>query len=143
MKNTTQGATSLIDGARQQLIEDMKSRGFCAIIWDLRTIGFHYIPEIVLGTNREGDDIVKRIGGLYAYNGKLYAIEEGAPGSETKNYYNPATEVAPTVVTLTESVAAENLQNPEESKFYTLSGSDQEWLVIADSYFEALNQTNE
>lgn len=140
---TTARPQSLIDGAKLQIIEDMKTRGFDAIIWDIGTAGFHYIPEIVTGEDNREREIVKRITGLYAYDGKLYAIEEGAPGTNIKDYYNPATEVAPTVVTLTTSMAKEDLPNPIESNYFTLAGSDEEWLVVADCYFEALNQTQE
>lgn len=134
---------SLIAGAKDQIIEDMHQRGFSAIIWNIGTINFHYIPEIVVGENEREEEIVKRVTGLYAYNGKLYAIEEEAPGTDMKDYYNPDTEVPPAVVTLTEDMARQDLESPEDSKYYTLAGSDEEWLVVADCYFEALNQTNE
>ncbi len=130
----------LVADAKEQLAEDMKQRGYAAIIWNNATADFHYIPEIVVGHLKNGSDIVVRVTGLLADGDKLYAIEEGAPGADISNYYNAETDVAPVVVTLTAKTAARMLGDPADSDKFTTAGSNEEWLVIADCYFEALNE---
>ena len=133
----------LFGKAKQDLIEDMQSRNIGAILWDNATADFEQIPEI----NLAGDDAempdVARVMGLYRYDGELYLIEEDKAKVDFNNFYNSDTEVKPSVVTLTESVAQKDLGNPAEEKGYTTEGSLEEWLTIADCYFEALNLDNE
>ena len=142
MENTTaqQSANALMDRAKDQVVKDMENRGIAAIIWDIATAGFHYIPEVVTGKDKKGDDIVVRITGLYAFRGVLYAIEEGAHGTAISNYYNKEVDVAPTVVTLTEDMALAELGDPTVSKGFTTAGSNAEWLTLGDCYLEALNE---
>lgn len=130
----------LVADAKEQLAEDMKQRGFAAIIWNNATADFHYIPEIVTGHRKDGSDIVARVTGLMADGDKLYAIEEGAHGADMSNYYNADTDVEPVAVTLPAKTAAGMLGDPAYSDKFTTAGSNEEWLVIADCYFEALNE---
>lgn len=134
MKNDKE--TTLLDQAKEQMIADMKQRGIGAIIWNVAEAGFHYIPEIMTG---DGPKDVVRVTGLYQYEGKLYAIEEGLAHVDMKNFYTEGVDVPPTVVTLTEGKASEVLGSPDEEKGYTTDGTVQEWVTIADCYFEALN----
>ena len=53
-------------------------------------------------------------------------------------FYNPGSEVRPTVVTLTPDKARIELGDPEGVEGFTLQGSLEEWLTVADCYFEAL-----
>ena len=140
-QNYSESGAQLLDKARQDLIADMKSREIGAVIWDLSTVGFHYIPEVRI-TDADGKEKVVRVAGLYRYDGVLYLIEEDAAGVNVDNYYDPDSEVKPTVVTLTEDMAVKDLGSPENNKGYTTAGSMEEWLAVADCYFEALAEYN-
>lgn len=133
-------SNELVARAKKQLCEDMEDRGIGAILWDNGTAGFHYIPEIVEGKDKEGNDIVTRVTGLYDCDGRLYAIEEGAPYSHLTNYYDASVDAAPTVVTLTKDMAASEFGDAAGKKGFTTAGTNAEWLAIADCYFEALNE---
>ena len=50
MKNTDEKA--LLQKAKDQLAADLLQRGYGAVLWDLATAGFHFIPEISLTTER-------------------------------------------------------------------------------------------
>lgn len=130
----------LLGRARQDLAEDMKTRGIGAILWDNSTAGFDYIPEVVIGQDKDGVDICSRICGIYRYEDKLYLAEEDKANIDFDRFYDPDTEVRPVVVTLTEDIAVRTLGNPTEEKGYTTDGSLEEWLAIADCYFQALNE---
>lgn len=130
-------ATDLLKKAQQEMIEDMKSRDIGAILWDNATADFHTIPEIV-HTNDKGETRVARIMGLYRYNDTLYLVEEDRAPINFNNFYNRDSEVKPVVVTLTEETARAELGDPTAVKGYTTQGSLEEWLGIADCYFEAL-----
>ena len=54
------------------------------------------------------------------------------------DFYDPDREVKPAVVTLTPDRAAKALGDPDREKGYTRQGTLEEWLAIADCYFEAL-----
>ncbi len=128
----------LLDKARQDLIDDMADRGFGAILWDNATAGFHYIPEIIL-TDEEGEERgVTRVMGLYRYDDKLYLVEEDGSGVNFNEFYNHDTEVKPTIVTLSEETARKDLGDPRDRKGFTTEGTLEEWLGIADCYFEAV-----
>lgn len=114
----------------------MLARNMAAIIWDLSSAGFHYLPSITLDDGR-----VVRVSGLYVYDNELYVIDEDCRRAEMSNFYNPDTEVAPTVVCLTPNVASGDLGVPTPEDGFTQGGSMEEWLVIADCYFEALNES--
>lgn len=133
----------LLGKACQDLIDDMKERNIGAILWDNATAGFQYIPEINLTEDDTEQPDCSRIMGLYRYDDELYLIEEGKARVDFNDFYNEDTEVKPSVVTLTESVAQKELGNPTEEKGYTTEGSLEEWLAIADCYFEALNEARE
>lgn len=133
-------AGELVATAKDNLAADMQERGYAAVIWNNATAGFHFIPEIITGQNKDGNDIVVRITGLYIFNGVLYAVEEGAHGADISNYYNHDTDMPPVVVTLSETVASDMLGDPRDKKGYTTKGSNAEWLTIADCYFEALKE---
>lgn len=138
--NNKEKAHELVSQARKKIADDMTDRGIGAIIWNIGEAGFHYIPEIVTGRDKDGGNIVKRITGLYNYEGELYAIEEGAKKTSISNYYRHGVEIAPTVVTLSADLSSQELGNPTGNAHYTRTGSDSEWLTIADCYFEALNE---
>ena len=93
----------LLGKARQDMMEDMATRGIGAILWDNSTADFEMIPEIVHVSEKDGHERVARIMGLYSH-----ARRE--PG------------------------------DPEKVKGYTTQGSLEEWLGIADCYFEALDE---
>jgi len=131
-------AGKLLQNAKADLLADMESRNIGAIIWDLATAGFHYIPEIVHHSMEKDKTRVARIIGIYAYEGEPYLIEEGRSPISVDEFYNPDSEVKPTVVTLTPDKARIELGNPQGVKGFTLQGSLEEWLSVADCYFEAL-----
>lgn len=133
----------LLGKAKQDLIDDMKERGIGAILWDNATAGFQYIPEINLAEDEAEQPDCSRIMGLYRYDDTLYLIEEDKAHVDFNEFYDEDTEVKPSVVTLTETIAQKDLGNPTEEKGYTTEGSLEEWLTIADCYFEALNEERE
>ncbi|MBD5357935.1 MAG: hypothetical protein HDR88_18940 [Bacteroides sp.] len=141
MENTQQSENALFNKAKSALMEDMEAREIGAIIWDNATAGFPYQPEILHRSKKDPEKTrVAKIMGLYRYNGVLYLIEEGRAPIKFSEFWNPDTEAAPTVVTLTESEAVKKLGDPEAVKGYTTQGSLEEWTAIADCYFQALNQ---
>ena len=137
MENNANTAGMLFDEAIGRLIDDMKSREIGAILWDNATAGFHYIPETTV-TGKDGKETVIRVMGLYNFNDMLYLIEEGMAPVELTEFYTDGVEVPPTVVTLTEDSAYRHLGNPENEEGYTTHASHEEWLAIADCYFEAI-----
>lgn len=136
MENNTSSNT-LFNQAIERLRDDMQTREIGAILWDNATAGFHYIPEITL-TDKDGKQSVIRVMGLYIFDDTIYIIEEGMAPVELTEFYTDGVEVPPTVVTLTPDSAREHLGDPSREKGFTTKASDQEWLVIADCYFEAL-----
>ena len=141
MENTNQESAKLFADAKQALAEDMEARGIGAVIWDNAKAGFPYLPEVVCHSSKEpGKSIVAQIMGLYRYNGVLYLIEEDRSPVKFKDFWNPDTEAAPTVVTLSEDIAVKDLGDPETVKGYTTQGTLEEWTAIADCYFQALTQ---
>lgn len=133
----------LFGKAKQDLYADMQSRNIGAIIWDNSTAGFDYIPEINLAEDDAEMPDTTRIMGLYAFEGVLYLIEEDKAKVDFNDFYDKNTEVRPSVVTLTPNVAEKDLGNPSKEPGYTSEGSLEEWLAIADCYFQALNEENE
>lgn len=139
MENTQNQASAvnpLLNRAQQDLIEDMKSREIGAIIWDLSTVGFRFIPEVTLG------DKTERVAGLYRCDDTLYLIEEDNAEVDIDNFYNKDTEIKPSVVTLTEDMARKDFGDPTSLKGFSTKGSLEEWLAIADCYFQALTEDN-
>lgn len=134
---TEEDTSKLLSEAKSRMIDDMAARGIGAIIWNIPNAGFHYIPEIVIG-DVNGDPQSVRVTGLYHFHDDLYAIEEEVAGLETEEFYNPQTEVAPVTVTLSEDKARERIGNPANKKGFTTAGTLEEWVAIADCYFEAL-----
>ena len=133
-----EGATAdLLGKAKDELRENMTGRGIAAIIWDVEEAGFHYIPEVTLPDSTEEDPKVARVTGLYAYDDDLYLILETAD-LNFEEFYNPDTEVRPTVITLSTDLAAKYLGDPEGKEGYDNEGDLEEWLAVADCYFEAL-----
>lgn len=133
----------LLGKAVSDLAEDMKERGFSAILWDNATADFGQIPEVNLASDDAEMPDTSRVMGLYSYNGKLYIVEEDKVHVDFSDFYDKETEVRPSVVTLTESVALKDLGDPENKEGFITEASLEEWLVIADCYFEALNLDNE
>lgn len=136
----TANTSALLGQAKDEMIENMKSRNIGAIIWNIREAGFHYIPEIVVSDNN-GDPKTVRVTGLYHFNGNLYAIEEDAAGISVDQFYREGIDVPPVVVTLSEDKATEHLGDPDGKAGYTTAGTLEEWVAIADCYFEALAES--
>ena len=130
----------LLGKARQDMMEDMATRGIGAILWDNSTADFEMIPEIVHVSEKDGHERVARIMGLYSYDGTLYLIEEDRAPVNFNDFYNHDSEVKPVVVTLSEDTARRELGDPEKVKGYTTQGRLEEWPGIADCYFEALDE---
>lgn len=118
----------------------MKHRGIGMILWDLSATGFHYIPEILHRSPRNGTSRIARIEGLYLNKGELYLMEEDRSPVDINYFYNHNAEARPTVVTLSEDAAAQVLGAPDAAKGFTRQGALEEWLAIADCYLEALNE---
>lgn len=141
MENTQEAVAGLLAKAKKDLIADMKSREIGAIIWNLATAGFPNIPAILHHSKKDPEKTrVADIMGLYRYNDVLYLIEEDRAPIKFDDFWNQDTEAAPTVVTLTEDIARKDLGDPEAVKGYTTQGTLEEWMAIADCYFQALNQ---
>ncbi len=137
MENNTTTNGKLFSEAISRLVEDMEVRGIGAILWDNATAGFHYIPATTI-TDKKGETKVIRVMGLYNYEGTLYLIEEDKAPVHLTEFYTDGVEVPPTVVTLTEDSARRHLGNPQKEDGFTTKASNEEWLAIADCYFEAL-----
>ena len=128
--------------AIDELKANMAERGIAAIIWDVEEAGFHYIPEVSLPDSTEEDPKVARVSGLYSYGNNLYLILETA-GIDINEFYNPDSEVRPTVVTLSSDLAAKYLGDPKGKEGFDKDGDLEEWLAVADCYFEALAEDEE
>ena len=139
MEHTYKNTTALLSKAKNQIAEDMEGKGFCAILWDNSRADFHYIPEVTVNSH-DGKNSVVRIMGLYLYDGELYLVEEDKAPVSMKDFYTEGVEVAPVVVTLTSDAARQSLGDPAVEKGYFTGGTLEEWLVVADCYFEALNE---
>lgn len=137
MEKNTGATADLIGKAKSDLMANMASRGIAAILWDVEEAGFHFIPEVSLPDSTEEDPKVARVTGLYAYSDELYLILETADVNFDE-FYNPDTEVRPTVVTLSSDLASKYLGDPEGQEGYDPDGDLEEWLAVADCYFEAL-----
>ena len=127
----------LLQKAKSDLRANMAQRDIAAIIWDVEEAGFHYIPEVSLPDSTEEDPKVARVTGLYSYDNELYLILETAD-IHFEEFYNPETEVRPTVITLSQALASKYLGDPEGREGYDPDGDLEEWLAVADCYFEAL-----
>lgn len=127
----------LLQKAKSDLRANMAQRDIAAIIWDVEEAGFHYIPEVSLPDSTEEDPKVARVTGLYSYKDELYLILETAD-LNFDEFYNPDTEVRPTVITLSQTLASKYLGDPEGREGYDPDGDLEEWLAVADCYFEAL-----
>lgn len=137
MEKNIGASADLLGKAKSDLRADMAQRGIAAIIWDVEEAGFHYIPEVTLPDSTEEDPKVARVAGLYAYDDDLFLILETAD-LNLEEFYNPDTEVRPTVVTLSSDLASKYLGDPEKEEGYERYGDLEEWLAVADCYFEAL-----
>ena len=137
-KGKNSGASAdLLAKAKSDLMANMAERGIAAILWDVAEAGFHYIPEVELPDSTEEHPKVAKVTGLYAYNNDLYLILDTADVN-LDEFYNPDNEVKPTVVTLSSDLASKYLGDPKESDGYDNEGDLEEWLAVADCYFEAL-----
>lgn len=134
-------ADELFAQAKSDIAADMKSRGIGAIIWDNNQTGFHY-PPIVTLSETDGSTAVWKVQGIYRVREALFLIGPKAP-VDMKNYYNPNTETRPIVVTLTEKEALDQLGEPTVERGFTDGGDVEQWLSIADAYFEALTLNND
>lgn len=137
MEKKTGATADLIGKAKQDLKANMQQRGIAAIIWDVEEAGFHFIPEVTLPDSTEEDPKVARVSGLYSYGDDLYLILETAD-LDFEEFYDPDTEVRPTVITLSSDLAAKYLGNPAGREGFDNEGDLEEWLAVADCYFEAL-----
>lgn len=136
-QNNQEGAVDLLAKAKSDLAADMTHRGIGAIIWDNSTAGFKCLPELALPAGGEEPEVVS-VTGIYNYNGTLYLIEEGKSGVSVDSYYNHDTEVKPEVVSLSLDRAGEEFGDPADRKGFTTYGDLEEWLAIADCYYQAL-----
>ena len=132
-------AQALLGKAKEELADNMKARGIAVVIWDLASASMQYIPEIVVrdGADKSKAEVV-RITGIYRYGDKLFLIEEDKAGVSVDRFYNRNTEVKPSVVTLTEDMAASALGDPEGKPGFTTAGTIEEWINVANCYFQAL-----
>ena len=137
MEKNTGATADLLGKAKSDLRANMAQRGIAAIIWDVEEAGFHYIPEVELPDSTEEDPKVVRVAGLYSYKEDLYLILETAD-INFDEFYNPDNEVKPTVITLSASLASKYLGDPENREGFDPDGNLEEWLAVADCYFEAL-----
>lgn len=137
MEKNMETITDPLYKAKADLMDNMAQRGIAAIVWDVEEAGFHYIPEVALPDSTEEDPKVERVTGLYSYKDDLYLILESAD-LNFEEFYNPDSEVRPTVVTLSADLAEKYLGNPSNKKGYDKYGDLEEWLAVADCYFEAL-----
>ncbi|MCM1152438.1 MAG: hypothetical protein NC328_02125 [Muribaculum sp.] len=137
MNTDNKGTIDLLSKAKSDLAENMDERGIGAILWDNATAGFPYLPELEVGNNPEHPETV-RVMGIYNAEGTLYLIEEDKSGLNINEFYNHDTEVKPTIVTLTPDIAAKEFGDPARHKGFTTGGDLEEWLAIADCYFQAL-----
>lgn len=140
MEKKNDAGCDLLAKAKADLMTDMASKGIAALIWDVSEAGFHYIPEIELPDSTEEDPKVSRISGVYAYGGELYLIEDEVAEIDYSDFYDSDSEVKPVVVTLSPDLASKYLGDPQKEKGYTTDGDLEEWLAVADCYFEALNE---
>lgn len=139
MENNTNdnAARALFSQAIARIADDMRDREIGAILWNNSTAGFHYIPEVTVEGKNDRTEVL-RVMGLYLYEDTLYLVEEGKAPVELTEFFTDGVEVPPVVVTLTEDSALRHLGDPEGRKGYTTEATNEEWLVIADCYFEAL-----
>lgn len=128
--------------AKIELMADMATRDFAAIIWDVNEAGFHYIPEVELPDSTEENRKVARVTGLYSYKNELYLILESAD-VKMDEFYDPDTEVRPTVVTLSSDLASKYLGDPKGRPGFDPDGDLEEWLAVADCYYEAIQEDEE
>lgn len=137
MEKNNAATADLLEKAKADLRANMSERGIAAILWDVEEAGFHYIPEVPLPDYTEEDPKVAKVSGLYAYEGELYLILETSD-LDFEEFYDPDTEVRPTVITLSTDLASKYLGDPRGKEGYELDGDLEEWLAVADCYFEAL-----
>lgn len=135
------GSIDLLNKAKADLAENMNERGIGAILWDNATTGFPYLPELEVGHDPEHPQTV-RVMGIYNYKNTLYLIEEDKAGVNINNFYNHDTEVKPTIVTLTPDIADKEFGDPSSHHGFTSDGDLEEWLAIADCYFQALAEND-
>lgn len=138
MDKNNEAVADLLSKAKSDLLKDMENRDLGAVIWDLSDAGFHYLPELSLPTDDPENPEVVGITGIYRHNGTLYLILEGKSDISVDEFYDKDNEVRPVVVTLTPDKAAESLGNPEGSAAFSADADLEEWLAVADCYFEAL-----
>lgn len=134
-------AQALFERAKQDIAADMKSRDIGVILWDNARAGFHY-PPVVSVSDSDGHTKVWEIHGIYRVDETLYLIGPGAAVTVDR-YYTKGVDTPPAVVTLNEDRAMRELGIPNMGRGYTRQGDVQEWLTIADCYFEALTLANE
>lgn len=138
MEKNNEAVADLLAKAKSDLRADMEARGIGAIIWDLSDAGFQYLPELSLPTDDPEKPEVVGITGLYNNGEELYLIEEGKSGVSVNEFYNPDDEVKPTVVTISPDRAKELFGKADNRKGFTLDGDLEEWLAVADCYYEAI-----
>lgn len=138
MEKNKETAANLLENAKAELIANMAEREIAAIIWDVEEAGFHYIPEVELEDSTLEDPKVARVSGLYSYADKLYLIIDGIADIDYKDFYDPDSEIKPTVVTLSRDLANKYLGNPAHEKGFTADADLEQWLAVTDCYFEAI-----
>ncbi len=139
MADNNAAVTDLLAKAKSDLAENMTDRGIGAMLWDLATAGFPYLPEIEIPSEKDTEE-PETVGvmGIYNYEGELYLIEEGISGVDFDKFYNSDTEAKPSIITLSPDSAQKTFGDPKERKGFNPGGNLEEWLAVADCYFQAL-----
>lgn len=140
-QETLDDARFLFEQAKADICADMSSRDIGAIMWNNQRAGFHY-PPVINMKNAEGKSETWEIQGLYRVQDAIFLISDHA-SVNVDDYYEKGIETPPVIVTLTPDQATGELGLPSEERGFTRQGSIQEWLTIADCYFEALTLNND
>ena len=137
--NMNSGAVAdLLGRAREDIMADMEHRGIGAVVWDVEDAGFHYLPEVSLPTDDPENPEVVGVTGIYACGGTLYLILEVKSGVSVDEFYDKENESRPAVVTLTPDKAVKSFGDPAGEEGFMSGGDLEQWLAVADCYFEAL-----
>lgn len=141
MKNIEQyrlQATELFSRAKADMAADLKARGIGMIIWDNAQTNFHFLPVVTIKAS-DGKAEVLPVMGLYLYDGTAYLIVDHDSPVRIGDFYTRGIETRPVAVTLDTADAVARIGNPAGKPGLTTAGSLEEWLNIADCYFQALN----
>ena len=128
--------------AKDAIATDMRARGIGAIMWDCESDRFAYLPRVAVFAPGSFERVAE-IGGIYRRGNSLFLMERGRAPVSVDDYYDKDAEKRPLVVTLTEEQACAQLGEPGDHRGLTECGSVEDWLTVADCYFEALVINND